>query len=177
MPMSAHFLISAAMKSEQCEHHIHVMTISRPFRGEFTTIGFIGCPSPRVHSPDPADLLHGSVHITRQGGSPYSFQWWPSRFPCHRTKSHDRRAESPCIFRFKTSLCANCTLTSRISATKRPLVRKSQIGHRWLMVAGCCAWSVWQWDAQSLPELLRHRPEEIESHQALLKLLNQVKMK
>lgn len=44
------------------------------------------------------------------------------------------------------------------------------------MVAGCRAWSVWQWDAQSLPELLQHRPEEIDSHQAL-KTLNPGKMK
>ena len=43
-------------------------------------------------------------------------------------------------------------------------------------MAGCRAWSVWQWDAQSLPELLQHRPEEIDSHQAL-KTLNPGKMK
>ena len=30
--------------------------------------------------------------------------------------------------------------------------------------AGSRAWSVWQWDAQSLPELLQHRPE-VASHQ------------
>ena len=38
--------------------------------------------SKKTSHPDPtADLLHGSVDITRQGGSPYSFHR-PSLFPC-----------------------------------------------------------------------------------------------